>query len=145
MHTGDTLKWLHISRPGKTKGRGSSVANRQSALIKASSNKLNVMNPCLIKTWREWGGWIMTVCPCVDVCAVCGRAGWTELASMTAMQLHPLPPNQVGRSQRGLWTEDRRRVGSELGRSGRHPPPHTPHFLFMSSSLPLHCPTNGKK
>ena len=58
---------------------------------------------------------------------------------MTAMQLHPLPPNQVGRSQRGLWKEDRRSVGSELGRSGRHPPTHTTNsirFLFMSPSLP---------
>lgn len=75
---------------------------------------------------------------------VCGRAGWTELASMTPMQLHPLPPNQVGRSLRGLWKEDSS-VGSELGWSGRHP--HYDYHQFparvsIPALFPQHSPTN---
>lgn len=54
------------------------------------------------------------------------------------MQLHPLPPNQVGRSQRGLWKEDRRSVGSEPGLFGRHPRDTTItiRFLLTTPSLP---------
>lgn len=69
-----------------------------------------------------------------DRLCMCGTARWTELASATAMQLHPLPPNQVGRSQRGLW----RRAEEEWGLSSATlADTHTPHLLYFRAwSLP---------
>lgn len=60
-----------------------------------------------------------------------------------------LPPNQVGRSLRGLWEEEERRcVGSEPGCFGRHPHIHTHKQLpsmCCSGSLPAKLPKQSSK
>lgn len=107
-------------------------------LIKASPHELNVMNPRLVKAWRERGAesWLL-------VHVWHSQMNWAGLRDCHAAA--PAASKSGWEESEGPVEEGRGRVGSALGHSGRHP--HTTFTIFpglIPALFPLRCPTNGK-